>query len=89
MSSDSCSNDPSFYFFECPHCQGEIIVDKKDVNCAIFRHGVHKSNLQPIDPHLPKDMCDRLYLSGRIHGCGKPFRLILNDPVRVEICDYI
>jgi hypothetical protein len=83
MSSDT------FYVFECPHCQGEIIVDKKEVNCAIFRHGVLKSNLQPIHPHLPKNKCDRLYASGLIYGCGKPFRMVSVDPIKVEICDYI
>ena len=79
-----------YYFFQCPHCQGEVIVAKNEVNCAIFRHGVYKSNLQQIHPHLPKNECDRLYSSEMIYGCGKPFRLIkTNNEIQIEICDYI
>ena len=26
----------------CPHCHSPIMVYAKDINCAIFRHGVMK-----------------------------------------------
>lgn len=61
---------------DCPHCQLPIFVYRKDFNCCIFRHGVFKSTLQQIDPHLPKPHCDYLKQNDLIIGCGKPFRLV-------------
>jgi hypothetical protein len=60
---------------------------KREVNCRIFRCGVIKNTNQPIPPHAPKIVCDQLALTGQIYGCGKPFRLNLNN--EPEICDYI
>jgi hypothetical protein len=43
-----------------------------------------------IDPHTNKETCDYLFTNGLIHGCGKPFRIIVsNDKMIVEICEYI
>ena len=43
-----------------------------------------------IDPHLCKEECEELVESGEIHGCGKPFQIIVVDgKVEVLICDYI
>lgn len=58
----------------CPHCLQNIIIEK--VNCGIFRHGVLKNTGAQINPHLPKDACDRLKQNDVIYGCGKPFKLI-------------
>lgn len=35
----------SSYIFMCPHCDGQIEVNKKNINCSIFRHGVYKKTL--------------------------------------------
>ena len=79
-----------FYMIQCPHCDGTIVVAKNEINCAIFRHGSFKKNNQPIHPHLPKPMCDRLFQSGLIYGCGKPFKVYFQgDKLVAEICDYI
>lgn len=67
----------------CPHCNSWILIEQ--INCAIFRHGVDKNTLIQIPPHLDKNTCDKLFESGKLFGCGKPFRLILNpkyDPTK-------
>ena len=74
-----------FYEFNCPHCDIKIIVEKDQVNCQIFRCGISK-NGQPINPHMPKAMCDYLYNNGLIYGCSKPFKF---DGNNVSKCDYI
>jgi hypothetical protein len=33
---------------------------KNEINCAIFRHGSYKKNLQQMNPHEKKEECDRL-----------------------------
>lgn len=75
----------------CPHCNQLILIYKNEINCAIFRHGVMKTNLKQIEPHLPKPNCDKLAKEGLIYGCGKPFKLVLNgekEYIAVK-CDYI
>ena len=77
---------------KCVHCEDLIIINKKDFNCKIFRHGVYKSNNKQIDPHFCKEECDRLFNEGLIYGCGKPFRLIIDkkeDKFGTEKADYI
>ena len=72
----------------CPHC--ELLIEINQINCGIFRHGVLKSNMQNIPPHLPKAQCEHLIHHNLIYGCGKPFRIIIKDDVFVaESCDYI
>ena len=80
------------YLFKCPHCDLLILVNKLHTNCLIFRHGYLKENNTQIDPHLCKKECDRIFNEDLIYGCGKPFRLIVNNSNeinKVEICDYI
>jgi hypothetical protein len=73
---------------KCPHCDDYIIIEQ--INCAIFRHGVLKSNLTQINPHLAKSECDRLKESDLIYGCGKPFKVIFsNNEWCGIICEYI
>jgi hypothetical protein len=78
-------------FVSCPHCEELILIYKNEINCAIFRHGVKKSNLKQINPHLPKDVCDILARNNQIYGCGKPFKLIINNDEEYTAikCDYI
>ena len=77
---------------KCAQCEGLVIINKKDINCKIFRHGILKSNGEQIDPHLDKEECDRLFKEKLILGCGKPFRLLVDekkDKYGTEKCDYI
>jgi hypothetical protein len=74
----------------CPHCNQCVIIETKDINCGIFRHGVYKDSGIQLDPHSSKDLCDEAVLKGLIYGCSKPFRIILKDnKYSIEICDYI
>ena len=60
------------------------------INCAIFSHGVFKSNLIQINQHLPKQECDKPINKYLIYGGGKPFKIIVKDDVWIIIeCDYI
>lgn len=77
------------YLFPCPHCGHYIEVAVPETNCCIFRHGTLKQGLAQVNPHMPKEECDALVAQDLVYGCCKPFRLVLADPVRVEICDYI
>lgn len=77
------------FLFKCPHCQDYIQVAINEVNCSIFRHGTYKNTLQPIEPHMPKDKCEELVSKNLAYGCCKPFKMIVGDPTRVEICGYI
>ena len=72
----------------CPNCNDFILINKKDINCSIFRHGVFKNTNKQIDPHASKEICDALFEEDKIYGCGKPF-LLLKDPYRTVVCDYI
>jgi len=77
------------YFFECPHCQGAVIVPVSDVACAIFRHASFNApDNPPIPPHTDQATCEELVRSDRVRGCAKPFRLVI-DAMRVEVCGYI
>ena len=76
----------NYLIIQCPHCNELIQIFKNEINCSIFRHGVLKSNMQQINPHLNKIECDNLYNNNLIYGCGKPFKIV-ND--KAEICDYI
>ena len=75
----------------CPHCDKPIMVYVKDINCAIFRHGVLKETGNQIDPHASKEICDSLAKEGKIYGCGKPFKLVRQDSVTyiAQKCEYI
>ena len=76
----------------CPHCKELIYILKSEINCNVFRHGIYKHNLQQMDPHAPKEMCDKLKNEDLIIGCGKPFTLVFNkenNSFKSQICDYI
>ena len=75
----------------CPHCHEYFMVDKNEIKCAIFRHGVYIETLEPIDPHSPKNICEKLVSDKKIYGCGKPFQLLLDVSGEnfTQVCDYI
>ena len=78
-----------FYHFNCPHCNKDIVVHKKELNCQIFRCGIYKNSFQQINPHLPKQDCDKLVLENKIYGCAKPFEILkINTKLLVTKCDY-
>ncbi len=75
---------------ECPHCKDQVFIQQKEINCGIFRHGVYKQNNQQMNPHAPKEECDKAKDEDLIWGCGKPFRVyVRNNEYFIEICDYI
>ena len=75
-------------FIICPHCF--IMIEVVELNCKIFRCGIYKESGEQINPHLPKNECDRLVNTGEIYGCGKPFQIMNeNPPYLVVKCDYI
>lgn len=78
-------DNENVYIFNCPHCGTTIEVDKKNVNCGIFRCGMYKKGGQ-IPPHASKQICDLLVARDLIYGCGKPFSIKKGV---VSICDYI
>jgi len=74
----------------CPHCNQLILIYRNEINCAIFRHGVMKSDLKQIEPHLDKSSCEMLVEKELIYGCGKPFKLVADDDAyKAIVCDYI
>lgn len=76
------------FIIQCPHCDQSIEVI--EANCRIFRCGILKTTFIQINPHLPKNECDKLFNEGAIYGCGKPFQLVKQDNLWVPvICDYI
>ena len=66
-------NDADFYDLECPWCGGGVRVSKIEINCRIFRHGVHKVTEHQIGQHLDEAAADVLLSSGQFHGCTKQF----------------
>lgn len=89
--------DTGMLIFPCPHCDSMITVGVNEVNCCIFRHGYFYRVvngqivlLQQMNPHTPKQECDRLKAENKIVGCGKPFRIDMENCKRyVSICGYI
>ena len=76
----------------CPHkeCGLPVIIDPREVNCAIFRHGVSKKGGIQMPPHAPKVFCDHVFKQGLIYGCGKPFKLVkLDGKITAVVCDYV
>jgi hypothetical protein len=71
-------------FFQCPHCDGDVIIFPNEVNCGIFRHANLKTG-EPVNPHASKIICDK------VDGCCKPFQLRKNSEGKYEIfiCGYI
>uniref|UniRef100_A0A6C0EKQ3 Uncharacterized protein n=1 Tax=viral metagenome TaxID=1070528 RepID=A0A6C0EKQ3_9ZZZZ len=86
------------YTFTCPHCDMWTEVPVNQVNCHIFRHAFFFQQLpnggmvllNQLNPHAPKEVCDKLKEENKIVGCGKPFKFVRDgEKYRAEICDYI
>ena len=71
---------------QCPYPDCNIAIEVIEINCSIFRCGVDKHTCRQIDPHLPKEECDKLKREDKIWGCRRPFQLV-NDTL--ICCDYI
>jgi len=75
-------------FVNCPHC--DVMIEVVELNCCIFRCGVHRITGVQIPPHSSKEECDRLLKFGELYGCGKPFQIIKTvSGVLVVECEYI
>ena len=77
------------FIIKCPNCDDLIIIEK--LNCCIFRHGVIIESNKQIDPHSTKELCEYYIKNKLIYGCGKPYKIIINEnneyiPIK---CDYI
>jgi len=81
----------SYIIKKCPYCDLLVLLPKQEFNCKIYRHGILKSSMKQIDPHLDKVVCDTLAREGLIYGCGKPFKIthIIGDNYKIEKCGYI
>ena len=86
-------NNNKIHIFKCLHCGEDFMIQKSDFNCKILRHAVYKNSMHPINPHTPKEECDRLVAEGLVYGCAKPLRISKEKNkegnYEVEICDYI
>ena len=73
----------------CPNCNDIVMIS--ELNCCIFRHAVYIDTREQIDPHASKDICDSLFDTGKIFGCGKPFKITIleNGEWDIQKCDYI
>ena len=80
----------SLYIFNCPNCFEKIIVDKKELNCRIFRHAIYKHNYKQVDPHLNKQECENHIKNDLVFGCCKPFEIVIDDKNKIyaTICEY-
>jgi hypothetical protein len=75
---------------KCPHCDGTILINVKDLNCMIFRHAIFKETNNQINPHSSQIECENYINNNKIYGCGKPFKVLIVDLTYIsEICDYI
>jgi len=68
----------------CPHCG--ICIEIAEINCGIFRCGIHKATGEQVSPHLSKEGCDTLKNTDKIWGCSRAFRY---NEGKLVVCDYI
>jgi hypothetical protein len=78
----------------CPHCEIDILVAKKSINCGIFRHGALKATGRPMKPHCSQAVSEELVRSGKIFGCGQPFQITTHKETEpwsysVAVCGWI
>lgn len=69
--------------FKCPYCDTYIEVCKNEINCNIFRHGAWKNNGIGIPPHSSEININKWLIDDMIYGCGKPFKLINGEAVKI------
>ena len=92
MSENNQPGIPSHHFvIYCPNCRGPALIE--ELNCGIFRHGaVSRDGVWTIIPsHATALEIERMTEGGELHGCGKPFQVIIDSEGEIEvlICDYI
>ncbi len=68
--------------FTCPHCGAEFVVQRNELNCRIIRHFVFK-DFQQLNPHAPREECERVVRENLGYGCAKPVELVQ------ESCQWI
>lgn len=89
--------ESGIWFGVCPQCECFIEIGENEINCGIFRHAYLFENQNgkiilrdQINPHTPKEECERLLNENKVLGCAKPFRVVRNgNKCFTEICDYI
>lgn len=74
------------HVLECPHCAEPVIIYPGEVACGIFRHAVYRETMTQVDPHACRELCESLTKTGKIYGCGMPFRFLDG---KLERCEYI
>ena len=74
---------------KCPHCNIYIQVKHEHINCKIFRCGIYKNNFSQINPHMKKELCEKLIKNNLIYGCGKPFKLTIKKDNSNNSIKYI
>jgi len=82
----------SLNIYECPYndCKMKFIIDKKDINCGIFRCGYFRNNHKQLPPHTKKEVIDKLRNNNLIYGCGCPFMIKKeNNIYKLIQCEYI
>ena len=45
---------------KCPHCDSEILIEEKDINCGIFVHAVMKKSGKQVNPHSSQTLLNKL-----------------------------
>jgi len=86
------TSDGDVFRFLCPHCDGQVEVEKQQVRCRIFRHATLKLSGRQLDPHAPRGQCEAMHAAGLVHGCAKPFMFhygTLASGPYVTACGYI
>ena len=76
----------SGFIVSCPSCG--IYIEILTIACGIYRCGIFKETGLQVNPHLPKDQCERIVKQNLIFGCGKPFR-ITDKNTPPELCEYL
>lgn len=60
---------------KCPHCDSEILIEEKDINCGIFVHAVMKKTGKQVNPHSSQTLLNKLIKNKSIYGCEKVFNI--------------
>lgn len=75
--------------FKCPHCQNFFVVEESEINCRIVRHFAFRDGTQ-LNPHAPKQDCERVVQEDLGYGCAKPCFLTNEAGVwEARMCDYV
>lgn len=78
------------FYFNCPYCNGNIQIEKNELNCRIFRHAIFRHDGNQLNPHAPQKECERVVEQNLVYGCAKPFKIINIDGKETIIkCEYI